>query len=339
MSHARWHLENNKQLTIVIALQKNKNGNMRDPYKVLGVSKDTSAADLKKTYRKLAMKLHPDQNPDDEKVADKFKEVSAAYALLSDEKMKARYDRGEINPDGSEKGFAGYRQNAGGGGPFAGAAGGGAGFGGFGAGFDAEDLFSSLFGNRAKMQRPKQRRKGADKTYNISIDFLDAVLGSKKQVKLENGKTLSINTPVNVKEGQQIRLKGQGIASIGGGASGDALIEVHIKNHAFFSLKGNDIHMELPITLDEAVLGGKITVPTISGKIALKIPKNSSSGKIMRLKAKGTTDPKSKKKGDQLVKLMIMLPEKDDTELEKTIKKWSTEQAQDDLKNIRGHLE
>lgn len=315
---------------------------MRDPYKVLGVSKDTSAADLKKTYRKLAMKLHPDQNPGDEKIADKFKEVSAAYALLSDDNMKSRYDRGEINADGSEKGFAGYRQNAGAGGghPFAGAAGGG-GFSGFGAGFDAEDLFSSLFGSKVKMQRPKakSRRKGADKTYNISIDFLDAVLGSKKKVKLENGKTLNINTPVNVKEGQQIRLKGQGIASIGGGASGDALIEVHIKNHAYFSLKGNDIHMELPITLDEAMLGGKVTVPTISGKIALKIPKNSSSGKIMRLKSKGATDPKSKKKGDQLVKLMIMLPSDSDSELEKSIKKWSTEQREDDLKNIRGHLE
>ena len=315
---------------------------MRDPYTVLGVSKDTSAADLKKTYRKLAMKLHPDQNPGDDKVADKFKEVSAAYALLSDKNMKARFDRGEINADGSDKGFAGYRRQAGAGAgnPFGGAAG-AAGGGGFGAGFDAEDLFSSLFGNKAKMQRPKAktRRKGADKTYNISIDFLDAVLGTKKQVKLENGKTLNINTPVNVKEGQQISLKGQGIASIGGGASGDALIEVHIKNHAFFNLKGNDIHMDLPITLDEAVLGGKVTVPTISGKIALNIPKSSSSGKIMRLKGKGATDTKSKKKGDQLVKLMIMLPKNDDAELEKSIKKWSTKNNHDDLKNIRKHLE
>jgi len=311
---------------------------MRDPYKVLGVSKDTSAADLKKTYRKLAMKLHPDQNPDDEKVADKFKEVSAAYALLSDKNMKARFDRGEINPDGSEKGFAGYHQHAGAGvgNPFGGM---GGARGGFGAGFDAEDLFSSLFGNKAKMRQPKTRRKGADKTYNISIHFVDAVLGSKKQVKLENGKTLSINTPVNVKEGQQIRLKRQGVASIGGGASGDALIEVHIKNHGFFTLKGNDIHMDLPITLDEAVLGGKVTVPTISSKIALKVPENSSSGKIMRLKGKGAADPKTKKKGDQLVKLMIMLPSSPDSELEKSVEKWSTKQKKDYLKNIRGHLE
>ena len=312
---------------------------MRDPYTLLGVDKNTSPADLKKTYRKLAMKLHPDQNPGDEKVAEQFKEVSAAYALLSDEKMKARYDRGEINPDGSEKGFAGYRQHAGAGSnPF----GGGGGFGAFGAGFDAEDLFSSLFGGgrgRARTQRQTMKTRGEDKTYKISIDFLDAVLGSKKQIKLESGKTLNINTPVNVKEGQQIRLKGQGRAGAGGGPAGDALIEVHINQHPYFSLKGNDIHMELPITLDEALLGAKITVPTVSGKIALTIPKNSNSGKIMRLKGKGATDPKSKEAGDQLVKLMVMLPEEEDSELEKIVKKWSTDKKNKNAKKIRRHIE
>jgi len=312
---------------------------MKDPYKVLGVTKDTSPADLKKTYRKLAMKLHPDQNPGDDKVADKFKEVSAAYALLSDEKMKARYDRGEINPDGSEKGFANYQQHAGGGAnPFAGG-GAGPGFGAFGAGFDAEDLFSSLFGSgRARTQRTRVKKRGEDKMYKISIDFLDAVSGSKKQIKLESGKTLNVNTPVNVREGQQIRLKGQGNPGVGGGASGDALIEVHIKKHPFFTISGNDIQMELPITIEEAVLGAKVTVPTISGKISLNIPKNSSSGKTMRLKGKGATDAKSKKSGDQLVKLMVMLPSEVDSDLEKSIKKWSTKSKEADVKKIRGHL-
>ncbi len=307
---------------------------MRDPYTVLGVSKNTGAADLKKTYRKLAMKLHPDQNPGDEKVAEKFKEVSAAYALLSDEKMKARYDRGEINPDGSEKGFANYQQQAGtGGNPFGGG-------GGFGAGFDAEDLFSSLFGGgRTNRRQSQARKRGADKTYKIKIDFLDAVLGAKKQVKLENSKTLNVTTPENVKEGQQIRLKGQGMAGTAGGASGDALIEVHINKHPYYSIKNNNIYMDLPITLKEAALGGKVTVPTISGKIALNIPKNSSSGKIMRLKGKGAADPKTKKKGDQLVKLMVMLPDEIDSDLEKSIKKWSSNLKSDNAKNIRKHME
>ncbi|MBT5188047.1 MAG: DnaJ domain-containing protein [Kordiimonadaceae bacterium] len=308
---------------------------MKDPYTVLGVAKNTSQADLKKEYRKLAMKLHPDQNPGNEKVSEKFKEVSAAYALLSDEKMRARYDRGEINPDGSEKGFANYRQNAGAGG------GGGNPFrnsGDFGAGFDAEDLFSSLFGGGRTRPRSQAKKRGADKTYTINIDFIDAVLGSKKQIKLENGKTLNIKTPENVKEGQQIRLKGQGIAGVAGGASGDALIEVHINKHAYYTIKNNDIHMDLPISLAEAVKGTKITIPTLTGKIALKIPKNSSSGKIMRLKEKGAMNIRTKKKGDLLVKLMIMLPAKDDNDLEKHITKWSAKDKSDPDKELRGHI-
>lgn len=307
---------------------------MKDPYKVLGVSKSTSQADLKKKYRQLAMKLHPDQNPGDDKVAEQFKEVSAAYALLSDERMKARYDRGEINADGSEKGFSGYqRQQAGGGYPF-------------GSGFDAEDLFSSIFGGGAarggagaSRARSAAKKRGQDKTYTINIDFLDAVLGSKKQIKLENGKTLNIKTPENVKEGQQIRLKGQGRPGIGGGVNGDALIEVHIKKHPYFTRKNDDIVMDLPITLEEAIMGGKVTVPTVNGKIALNIPKNSNSGKTMRLKGKGATDPKSKKKGDQLVKLMVMLPSGKNSDLEKSVKKWSTKLKDTEVKNIRGHFD
>lgn len=319
---------------------------MKDPYKVLGVSKGTSQADLKKKYRQLAMKLHPDQNPGDDQVAEQFKEVSAAYALLSDEKMKVRYDRGEINADGSEKGFSGYqRQNAGGGNPFAGGNYGGGGNP-FGSGFDAEDLFSSIFGGGAtrggagaSRTRSPAKKRGQDKTYTINIDFLDAVLGSKKQIKLENGKTLNIKTPENVKEGQQIRLKGQGRPGTGGGVNGDALIEVHIKKHPYFTRNNNDIVMDLPITLEEAIMGGKVTVPTVNGKIALNIPKSSNSGKTMRLKGKGAADPKSKKKGDQLVKLMVMLPNSKNSELEKSVKKWSNKVKETEVKNIRGHFD
>jgi DnaJ-class molecular chaperone len=319
---------------------------MKDPYKVLGVSKSTSQADLKKKYRQLAMKLHPDQNPGDDKVAEQFKEVSAAYSLLSDEQMKARYDRGEINADGSEKGFSGYqRQQAGGGNPFGG---GGFGVGGnpFGSGFDAEDLFSSIFGGaaarggaRASRARSAVKKRGQDKIYTINIDFLDAVLGSKKQIKLENGKTLNVKTPENVKEGQQIRLKGQGRSGVGGGANGDALIEVNTKKHPYFTRNNNDIVMDLPITLEEAIMGSKVTVPTVNGKIALNIPKNSNSGKTMRLKGRGATDPKSKKKGDQLVKLMVMLPSGKNSDLEKSVKKWSTKLKDTEVKNIRGHFD
>jgi len=311
---------------------------MQDPYTILGVKKTTSQVDLKKTYRKLAMKLHPDQNPGDDKIAEKFKEVSAAYALLSDEKMKVRYDQGEINPDGSEKGFSGYQHNSGrGANPF-GNMGGNRGHSSFGAGFDAEDLFSNLFGG-ARTQRPKPIKRGENKVYKIRINFLDAIHGSKEQIKLESGKTLSINTPINVKEGQQIRLKGQGRPSMSGGPNGDALIEISIKKHPYFTMKDCNIHMDLPITLEEAVLGGKITVPTISGKIALAIPKNSNSGKQMRIKNKGVRDTKSKKTGDQVVRLMIMIPENLNSVLEKNIKKWSSKDKEEEIISIRGHLQ
>lgn len=301
---------------------------MKDPYSVLGVSKTSTDAELKKTYRTLAKKLHPDINSGDEVIAERFKEVSAAYALLRDKDLRARYDRGEINPDGSEKGFAGggFRQHPG-------SRGGGAPF---GAGFDPEDIFSSIFGGGR--QRQPRRQKGADKAYRLRVSFLDAVQGGKKPLTLENNKTLNVTIPVNVKEGQKIRLKGQGGSGIGGGPMGDAIIEISIIAHEFFRCEGNDIHMDLPITLAEAVLGEKVNIPTIDGKVAMTIPKGSSSGRIMRLKGKGATDPKSKssdnQRGDQYVKLQIILPAEPDEELEKAVKKWAKDKTQD----VRTHM-
>jgi DnaJ-class molecular chaperone len=306
---------------------------MKDPYQVLGVSKNTSAADLKKTYRKLAMKLHPDKNPGDEETADKFKEVSAAYALLSDEKLKERYDRGEINPDGSEKGYASHSQYAGGG------AGNPFGSGGFGATFDAEDLFANLFGGgRTKRGGAPRQIKGEDQTYKLTVDLLESVHGAKRKVTLANGKTLNINIPENVKEGQNIRLKGQGSLGKNGGSNGDALIEISIKKHPYFTVKDNDIHLELPINIHEAIVGAKVTVPTISGKISLNIPKNSSSGKVMRLKEKGLMDSKTKQKGDQFVKLLIILPKEENASLEKAIVSWAEKNTSALEDNIRSHF-
>ncbi|WP_138379176.1 DnaJ C-terminal domain-containing protein [Luteithermobacter gelatinilyticus] len=285
---------------------------MRDPYSVLGLSKTASDAEIKKAYRKLAKELHPDANPGDEKVAEKFKEVSAAYALLSNKEMRARYDRGEINADGSEKGFARYQH--------AGAETGG--FSPFGDSFDPEEIFSTFFGGGMRGRRGPRPQKGNDRIYRVNIDFLDAVKGSKKRLTLENNKTLNVTIPPNVKEGQQIRLKGQGGPGIAGGPAGDALVEIHITPHPYFTRQGNDIHLDLPITLHEAVLGGKVTVPTIDGSVSLNIPPGTSSGKVLRLKGKGAQDSKTGQKGDQYVKVMIVLPDKIDSELQDAIKKW-----------------
>ncbi len=299
---------------------------MKDPYSVLGVSKSASDAELKKTYRTLAKKLHPDINSGDEKIAERFKEVSAAYALLRDKELRARYDRGEINADGSEKGFAG------GGFHPHGADMGGMGGGRFGDGFDPEEIFASIFGGSRRQRRPRKQR-GQDISYRLRIDFLDAVKGGKKPLTLANDKTLNVTIPVNVRDGQKIRLKGQGNPGINGGPAGDALIEIAINQHAFFRREGNDIHLDLPITLKEAVLGEKVNIPTIDGKVAMTIPKGSSSGRTLRLKGKGAMDPKTRKRGDQYVKLQIMLPEKPDEALEKAIKKWDGP-----TQNVRSHM-
>lgn len=294
---------------------------MKDPYSVLGLSQNASEADIKKAYRGLAKKHHPDTKPGDEATAEKFKEISAAYALLSNKEMRERYNRGEINTDGSEKGFAGHPGQGGG-------------FGGFGDGFDPEEIFSSFFGGGGA-RRKARPAKGPDAGYKLTIDFIDAVEGAKKQITLENGKTLNVAIPVNVKEGQQIRLKGQGSPGTAGGPAGDALIEVNIRNHAYFRREGNDIHLELPITLSEAVLGGKVNVPTTHGSVTLSIPKGSSSGKTLRLKGKGCKNAKSGTSGNQYVKLMIMLPDESDTKLEKALGKLGEEWDSEQQKTIR----
>jgi len=296
---------------------------MKDPYSVLGVPKSSSDAELKKTYRTLAKKLHPDINSGDEKIAERFKEVSAAYALLRDKDLRARYDRGEINADGSEKGFAGGGFHP---------RGGGMGGGRFGDGFDPEEIFASIFGGARARGRPRAQ-KGQDRAYRLKVDFLDAVKGSKKPLSLANRKTLNVTIPENVREGQKIRLKGQGDEGMGGGRPGDAIIEITINKHDFFRCEGNDIHLDLPITLQEAVMGEKVNIPTIDGKVAMTIPKGSSSGRTLRLKGKGAADPKSKIRGDQYVKLQIMLPDEPDEVLEKAIKKWAKKGQ-----NVRSHM-
>ncbi len=297
---------------------------MKNPYDILGVSKTASADEIKKAYRKLAKQLHPDLHPNDKKVVERFKEVSAAYTILSDKENRAKFDRGEMGADGSSSGFSGFRdayrnyQRAGA------TSGGNTGAGGFGAGdFDPEDLFSSIFGNARRRQGGRAAQRGSDRIYKVGIGFLDAAKGTRRRITLENGKTLDVQIPVNVKEGQQIRLKGQGGEGLGGGPNGDALIQIEINPHDYFRLEGQDIHLDLPITLAEAILGAKVSVPTIDGNVSLSIPPGSSSGKMLRLKGKGVSSSKSKDPGDQYVKLLVMLPQTIDSDLEKFMKKWS----------------
>ncbi len=313
---------------------------MQDPYKVLGVSKSSSDAEIKKAYRTLAKELHPDTNQSNEKIAERFKEVSAANNIIGDPKARAKFDSGEIDASGNQQNpFAGAG-GAGGAHGFAGFEdivrnfGGASGMGGpraqFEQGGNDGDMFSNLFGfGRGKGGGPqKQRRgplKGDDVKYALKIDFVEAALGATKQVTLQNDKKLNVKIPAGVKEGQTIKLSGQGDPGASGSKSGHALIEISIRKHSFFERDGDDISMDIPISLDEAILGGKIAIPTIHGPVTISIPSGTSSGKKLRLKGKGLNI--GSKKGDQFVNLKIVLPEKIDDELRDAINNWRERQS------------
>jgi DnaJ-class molecular chaperone len=290
---------------------------MKNLYSILGISKGASQQEIKSAYRKLAKKHHPDANPGDTKVEEKFKEISAAYHILGDEKLRARYDRGEIDEHGQEK-MGGFR-----GGHRASAAGG------FGGGA-AEDIFSEIFGNfRGGGFRGRVPEKGRDRKFAIEIDFMEAALGGKRRLTMgDGGRTLDVNIPAGVTDGQQIRLRGQGEAGVAGGPNGDILINVTVQPHSFFRRDGKNVLIELPISLPEAVLGATVKVPTVDGTVNLKVPPGSNTGTKLRLKGKGIAD-KGGARGDQMVSLKVVLPDEQDEELQDWVTKWAEKHAYD----------
>ncbi|MCB2096928.1 MAG: DnaJ C-terminal domain-containing protein [Parvularculaceae bacterium] len=317
----------------------------RNPYSVLGVVPSASDADIRAAFRKLAKQYHPDRNKDDKKAEEKFKEISAAFDIIGDADRRKKYDRGEIDEQGRERAHAGYRQWSGPGSQGPGAQGPGAqGAGAYGPGGpfsgsgytggfankgdfdDLGDIFADLFGRGraggAQGFEQAGAMRGRDLKYRLEVEFLDAARGAKKRVTMPDGRVLDINIPAGVDDGQTLRLKGQGEPGVSGGPPGDVYVEVAVKPHALFERVGDDIHIEAPISLKEAVLGGKITAPTIAGEVAITVPKNSSSGAVLRLKGRGVAR-EGKKPGDQYVKLKIMLPDGGDEELEEFVKSWS----------------
>lgn len=289
---------------------------MRDPYTVLGVAGNASESEIKKAYHRLAKELHPDVNPDDTVVADRFKEASAAYSLLSDQTLRKRYDNGEIGADGQEKARYRYEYAGGRGGPGAGPGAGG---------YNAEDIFGEFFSNmRGGRARQATPQKGADRSYKITVDFLDAAKGSTRRITLPDGKMLDIQIPAGMVDGKQIRLRGQG--DPGPAGPGDALVEVNVRSHPQFRREKTDIHLDLPLALADAVLGAKIQVPTINGPVTMTIPKGANNGQVLRLKAKGIKPPKAKEAGNQYIHLQLTLPDPPDPELTALLEQWAEKQ-------------
>ena len=289
---------------------------------MLGLAPTASDSEIRSAFRTLAKKYHPDRNPDDKKSEDKFKEISAAFDIVGDPDRRKKFDRGELDESGREKAHPFGQWNSRGG-PGAGAGAGGygpAGGPGAGASFeDLSDIFSDLFGAR---RGGVQAVRGRDVRYRMEVDFLEAAAGAKKRVTMPDGKTLDLAIPSGLDDGQTLRLRGQGERGPGGQA-GDVYVEVRVKPHSVFERKGNDIHVEAPISLKEAVLGGKITVPTITGDVSVSVPKNASSGTVLRLRGRGIAKGKSGAAGDQYVKLKIVLPAGGDKELEEFVKNWN----------------
>jgi DnaJ-class molecular chaperone len=299
---------------------------MRDPYEVLGVKKNASEAEIKKAFRGLAKKHHPDTRGGDSAAQKRFQEISAAYDILGDKEKRSKFDQGVIDANGNPRGFDpgahGFR-----GGPYGGNAGPGdvhftwQGNEAAEGGFRPEDILSELFGGGGGRRR-RQARKGEDYALAVTIGFEEAARGSTRRVSLPDGRDVDVRIPVGLRDGQQIRLKGQGGPGRDNGPAGDVLLTVAVAPHPWLVRDGNDLRMDLPVTLGEAVLGGKVQVPTLTGRVTLTVPAGSNSGSSLRLKGKGIPAHGGQPTGDLYVRLVITLPDKPDAELRKFAESW-----------------
>jgi DnaJ-class molecular chaperone len=290
-----------------------------DPYALLGVARDASQDDINRAFRKLAKELHPDVNPNNKAATERFKRVSAANEFLSDGERRRKYDRGEIDAAGEPRRT--YQQ------PGTGRRGQSGGPGQTGDDFGLGDIFEGMFGGprgaRARQAQPQTAPfRGQDVRYTLEVDFVEAVSGAKKRVTLPEGGMLDLNVPEGVDDGSVLRLKGKGAPGLRGGEAGDALVEIKVRLHPEFRRVADDVLSELPVSLDEAVLGAKIEVATVNGRIQLALPKGTSSGRVFRLKGKGCRNMATGRIGDQLITVRIVLPEVIDDSLAYFLSEW-----------------
>lgn len=279
----------------------------QDPYQTLGLSRAASDDEIRATFRRLAKELHPDLNPGDSAASDRFKRASAAYEIIGDPQKRRQFDAGEIDASGE---------------PRRGYAGAGAPFEDFGFGDVFSDIFARTHHAGPGARSGGVRLRGQDVRYTLDVEFLEAVSGARKRVTLPEGGTLDLNVPRGVTDGQVLRLRGKGAPGLNGGEQGDALVEVRIRPHAKFKRSGDDILLQLPITLDEAVLGAKLEVPTTEGRVNLTLPKGTSSGAVFRLRGKGVRNTTTGAAGDQLVTVNIVMPNEIDESLAYFFSEW-----------------
>jgi DnaJ-class molecular chaperone len=295
---------------------------VKDPYDTLGVTRAASSDEIQKSYRRLAKKLHPDLNPGNKAAEESFKEVAAAYDLLSDPERRRRFDSGEIDAAGTERPreryFKDFAAEATTGNPYDNSTG-------FADFSQADDFLAELLRRQAQQAR---RAPGTDLHFRLTVELLDAINGATRRITLPQGGTIDVVIPAGARDGQILRLRGKGSPSRGEGTAGDALIEITVKPHRFFVLDGDDIRLELPVTLKEAVLGGKVKVPTPTGAVMMSIPRGASTGTVLRLRGKGAPR-RSGGHGDELVVVKLMLPTTPDPGLEELVSKWIPETAED----------
>jgi DnaJ-class molecular chaperone len=299
-----------------------------NPYDTLGVAKTATPDDIKNAYRNLAKKFHPDLNPGNKRAEAKFKEINAAYELLGTPEMKAKYDSGEIDNQGqqahaqqgpsrgAERGpYYNETQQQGGGGRYS-----------FYGNSD-NDFYDSIFGNLRNQRAANVAPE--DITYLMEVEFPDSIVGNQKEISLPNGKKLQVKIPAGIESGTKMRFRGQGTPAEGTAPAGDLYIQVQVKPSRSFRRVGKDVEVEIPVSINEAVLGGEIKVPTVSGSVMLKIPAGVSSGAKLRVRGKGVAGKTPQESGDQIVALKVVLPEKVDPELELAMRTWSEKHAYD----------
>ncbi|MFC3612230.1 DnaJ C-terminal domain-containing protein [Lutimaribacter marinistellae] len=315
----------------------------KDPYSVLGVARTASQDEIKKAYRRIAKECHPDLKPGDEVAEARFKAAAAAYDLLKDPETRARFDRGEIDASGQETAqqqyYRQYSEAAGN--PYRRAQAAGAGQ---DAGFeDMSDIFAEFMrrqagggfgGGQGTRREYEFHAPGHDRRYAMEISFLDAVFGAVKPITLPSGDKLEVRIPAGIADGQTVRLRGKGDPGHGGGAPGDALVTISVAAHPVFRREGDDIHIRLPVSLDEAVLGGKVAAPTIDGRVSVTIPEGTSSGRTLRLNGKGVQRRGKDGRGDQFIEIAIVMPDKVDDGLRRFMEDWRQENGYDPRKDM-----